>query len=271
MPGRLHVDHEVRDAPVLRRSSRVGAGQADPPAGDCAYDVHTFWPVSSQPPSTGVGPRRQRREIAAGAGLAEQLAPELAGVEDRGSHRAFCSSVPCASSVGPARLMPDTVDRLRRTRCARTRRCRSPPRPASRSARRTRVGQWMPTQRSRGQLRLPRPSPRDLVVDAMRSTGGGSRFASQPGPDLGRERLLVGRERQVHLRGPRTARGRPRRARRAARPRRRRRTAGRPPRRDHAIHRSSPPHRSRRNFWCTSVRFTILFVPVVGKSRTMRT
>ena len=29
--------------------------------------------------------------------------------------------------------------------------------------------------------------------------------------------------------------------------------------------------RSARNFWCTSVRFTILFVPVVGGSRRMRT
>ena len=34
---------------------------------------------------------------------------------------------------------------------------------------------------------------------------------------------------------------------------------------------ASPPTRSARNFWCTSVRFTILFVPVVGGSCSTRT
>ena len=51
MPGDRHVDEEVRDALVLRRVG-VGARQADAPVAPCApRDVHTFWPVSSQPPS----------------------------------------------------------------------------------------------------------------------------------------------------------------------------------------------------------------------------
>ena len=41
-----------------------------------AIDVHTFWPFSTQPPSTRVARVDRRREVGAGAGLAEQLAPD---------------------------------------------------------------------------------------------------------------------------------------------------------------------------------------------------
>ena len=50
MPGRFHVDQEVGDALVLWRVG-VGAGQAHAPVASCAADVHTFCPVSCQPPS----------------------------------------------------------------------------------------------------------------------------------------------------------------------------------------------------------------------------
>ena len=39
--------------------------------------VHTFCPLTTQPPSTRVSPRRHRRRIGPGVGLAEQLAPDV--------------------------------------------------------------------------------------------------------------------------------------------------------------------------------------------------
>ena len=46
-----------------------------PQSASLAIDVQTFWPFSTQPPSTRVAARRQRGEVGARAGLAEQLAP----------------------------------------------------------------------------------------------------------------------------------------------------------------------------------------------------
>ena len=55
-----------------------------PQSANCAYDVHTFWPLTTQPVSRRVayGARRHTREIASGAGLAEQLAPQFVGAQD---------------------------------------------------------------------------------------------------------------------------------------------------------------------------------------------
>ncbi len=51
----------------------------------CARDVHTFCPVSFQPPFGANGFRAQRREVGARAGLAEQLAPDQLAAQ-RGGH-----------------------------------------------------------------------------------------------------------------------------------------------------------------------------------------
>ena len=96
------------DAPVLRaRRGRCGPGRG-PSRRTGRSDVHTFWPLS-----TPAAVDRRRRacvtdgEVAAGVGLAEQLAPQLVGARGcAGSQRAFCSAVPWASSVGPTRLTP---------------------------------------------------------------------------------------------------------------------------------------------------------------------
>ena len=81
--GRLHVDDEVRDAPVPG-GVRVRAGQTDPPPGvariACPYLLATEQPAVVH----WHGARGQRREIAPRAGLAEQLAPDLLGGEDPG-------------------------------------------------------------------------------------------------------------------------------------------------------------------------------------------
>ena len=75
MPWRRHVDHEARDAVVLRaRRGRCGRGRC-PSRPRRAIDVHTFCPVSSQPPSTRTALVVSDGEVGAGARLAEQLAP----------------------------------------------------------------------------------------------------------------------------------------------------------------------------------------------------
>ena len=45
--------------------------------------VHTFWPLTSQPPSTRVALRLDAGRVGAGVGLAEQLAPDDLLVERR--------------------------------------------------------------------------------------------------------------------------------------------------------------------------------------------
>ena len=54
-----------------------------PKSARCAHVVHTFWPVTHPLVAVALGPRGQRREVGAGAGLAEQLAPHLLVAHDR--------------------------------------------------------------------------------------------------------------------------------------------------------------------------------------------
>ena len=76
--GRLHVDDEVRDALVLRRVG-IGAGEADAPPRELRVaGPHLL--AREQPAVVDARRRgRQRREVGAGVGLAEQLAPDLVG------------------------------------------------------------------------------------------------------------------------------------------------------------------------------------------------
>src|SRR5205085_353909 len=71
-----------------------------------AYDVHTFWPLSNQPSSvaTALVVSEARSEPAPRSlNSWHQIS---SAVRILASHRSFCSSVPWASSVGPARLRP---------------------------------------------------------------------------------------------------------------------------------------------------------------------
>ena len=80
--GRLHVDDEIRDALVLRRVG-VGARQADAPARELR--VRRPHLLAREQPAVvdAHRARLQRREVGAGVGLAEELAPDLVGGEDR--------------------------------------------------------------------------------------------------------------------------------------------------------------------------------------------
>ncbi len=84
-------------------SGRCGRGRGRRSA-SAAIDVHTFWPVRSQPPSTFDRLGRQRRQVAAGAGLAEQLAPRQLAPQRRADYRSCCS----ARAVGDERRAAPT-------------------------------------------------------------------------------------------------------------------------------------------------------------------
>ena len=75
MPGRVHVDQEVGDAPVLGHVG-VGPGQADAPVGPRGHRrPHLL--AGQRPPAVDPGrPGGQRGQVGAGARLAEELAPD---------------------------------------------------------------------------------------------------------------------------------------------------------------------------------------------------
>ncbi|MEZ5206348.1 MAG: hypothetical protein R2690_05070 [Acidimicrobiales bacterium] len=78
----VHVDGERRDALVLRRAG-VGARQHQAPIGELGVGrPHLL--AGEAPPAAAVADRlgRQRSQVAAGARLREQLAPQRLGRED---------------------------------------------------------------------------------------------------------------------------------------------------------------------------------------------
>src|SRR5205823_5982168 len=78
---RAHVDDEIRDATLLR-CLEVGAGETDAPVRELGIARPYLLAVHHPAALDRVGARGHRREVAAGAGLAEQLAPQLARRED---------------------------------------------------------------------------------------------------------------------------------------------------------------------------------------------
>src|SRR5207249_5799074 len=73
---RLHVDDEVGDAPVLR-GRRVRAGEADRPPREPREARPHLLPREAVAVALAVGPGADRRQVGTGAGLAEELAPDL--------------------------------------------------------------------------------------------------------------------------------------------------------------------------------------------------
>ena len=81
--GRLHVEHEVRDA-LVRLRVRVGAREQDPVAGELRERRPHLLPVDHVLVAVAHRRRRERREVAARLRLAEELAPDLGAVEQAG-------------------------------------------------------------------------------------------------------------------------------------------------------------------------------------------
>ena len=167
-----------------------------PQRANCAYDVHTFWPDSSQPSSTRTALVCSDARSEPASGSLKSWHQISSAVRIAGSQRCFCSSVPCASSVGPARLMPTRLigcsARDRAYSMLKIATCTGDaPRPPYSS------GQWMPTQRPPASSRLPRAAELDLLGDRLEARRHLD-VRGEPLADLARERLLFGGEREVH-------------------------------------------------------------------------
>ena len=81
-PGRVHVEGEVREALVLR-DVRVRARDEHPAVGHVRERVPDLLAVDDPLVAVAHRPGRERREVGAGAGLAEELAPDLFAGEER--------------------------------------------------------------------------------------------------------------------------------------------------------------------------------------------
>ena len=79
--GRVHVDDERRD-PLLLRRIGIGAREAPAPVGELRVARPHLLAVEHPTAVDLLGACAQRREITAGFGLAEELAPDLGRVED---------------------------------------------------------------------------------------------------------------------------------------------------------------------------------------------
>jgi len=81
-PGLVEVDEEVRDALALG-GARVGAGQQHTEVGKVRPRGPHLLTGDDPLVAIRLGPTRERRQVAARARLAEQLAPDLLGPHDR--------------------------------------------------------------------------------------------------------------------------------------------------------------------------------------------
>ena len=184
---RVHRDREHRDALVVRRV-RVGADERDAPVGEArvrrphllagdAVDVAAL---------LGRGSRARARSLPASGSL-NSWHHTSSPARIRGIHRRRCSSVPCAISVGPTRLMPGPAEQRRRVRRARAPRCRSRPAPATRRARRTRPASGCRPNRAACSVRC-HVAQHVGLLRGRRDADGGRRVLGQPRAQLVAER-----------------------------------------------------------------------------------
>src|SRR5688572_5879044 len=216
----LHVHHEIRDPSVLRQLW-VGASEADAPPGEVRVARPHLLPVQHP---TALDRRRfggERCQIRAGAGLTEELAPDLTGVEDRRQPAPLLLVVAVSKEWWTGEVDARSVYELD---CARARVLhvedgdldrRGPPASVLR-------GPMDPDPPIACELGLPLATPLDLFFE-----GGERRWELEvrlePGADLVGEGLLFLGEGEIHsVTSPRSARGRGARTRRGATPRRRR-------------------------------------------------
>src|SRR5438876_9099765 len=80
--GAAHVDEQQREPRVLR-GIRLGAAEEEAPVGDVGMARPDLLAVHDEGPAAPPGPRAERCEVGAGAGLGEALAPELTAGEER--------------------------------------------------------------------------------------------------------------------------------------------------------------------------------------------
>ncbi len=163
--GCAHVDDEVRDPAVLL-GRRIGAGEQDPVLGDVGERRPDLLAVHDVLVAVALGAGRQRREVAAGARLAEQLAPELGAGEDPGEVAVLLL---LGAGDEERRPGPADADRVERTRGLRSRGAPRRSRAAAPGRRRVRRA-WASAVR-----RIPPPPSRTFQSDGKRPPGACSR------------------------------------------------------------------------------------------------
>ncbi len=185
----------------------IGADQGDAPAGEPGVGGPDLLAADQPAVVDRHTPRRQRSQVRTGVGLAEELAPELAGVEDRQQPAGLLLVGPVGQQGRARQVDPHPVDRLGR------------PGPGVLHVEQGHLdrrgvpaavgrGPLDPHPAIGGQLRLPRPPPGDLLI-GVGEVGRRLQMVGQPRPHLGGERLLGIGEGEVHrLRGPRSVGGR---------------------------------------------------------------
>jgi len=151
-----------------------------------------------------IGARLQRREVGAGVGLREELAPDLARVEDRRQEPRLLLVGAVREQRRTREVDPDPVDRLQRPRSRVLHvedrdldRRRAPPAVLR--------GPVDPDPTAGRELRLPGAPELDLVGDRG-EPGRHLHVIGEPRADLHRERLLLGREREIHQRSQKRSR-----------------------------------------------------------------
>ena len=201
-PVGVHVDDEEGEALLALGGGRVAAGQADAPVGELGVggpDLAAGDPVAAVDRH---GPVVSEARSLPASGSLKSWHHSSSAERMRGRQRAFCSSVPWASRVGPTRLTPirPTSSGARaRASSSITTKFSSGPRPRPPYS----VGQVTPTQRSAARSACQR---RPKATSSARSSKRGGRpspysqgrCSLQPGPELRAEALLFRRGAQVH-------------------------------------------------------------------------
>ncbi len=176
-------------------SGSVRARQS-PQVANCAYDVHTLRPVRTYPPSTGVARVDKRGEVAARVGLAEELAPDLLGREDR---RQVAQPLVLAAVGQQCRADEVDADPVHRLGGLGTGVLALVQRDLHRrrAAPAVRLGPVHPDPTIGCQRRLPFPAPGDLVGQ-VDERGRAVLVPLQPLPERGGELLVLFLQREVH-------------------------------------------------------------------------
>ncbi len=107
-----HVEQEERDALVLR-SVGVGPGHQDAPVADSTSGAPDLLAVDHEGVTIGDCRGPQRRKIAPGLGLAEELAPHLVGLDDRAEVSLLLLRSPELEQPLACQDEPDHVDECR--------------------------------------------------------------------------------------------------------------------------------------------------------------
>ena len=111
-----HVDDERGDALLGPRFVRIGARQAQAPRGELGVGRPHLAAGHEVAPVRRHGTRRERGQVTPGIGLAEELAPDLGGGEDRWQVAPALLLGAVRQQGGADQVDPDPVQRLRSLR-----------------------------------------------------------------------------------------------------------------------------------------------------------